>query len=384
MRAPKRFVVGLMAVCIISAETAAYRPVWAGSYPPVGGVYALGRFDEKVLASPYVDGLTLRFWWDKLEPSEGHFNWEPIDRDIARARSHGKKVSITVAAGYNTPAWVYTAGAKPFMFRWTKIWGPPLCSEQRLPVPWDPVYLAKWGAFVHQMGLRYDPDPAVVLIKITGVNSGTGETNLPRERGKTIERKGQSCTTSDDLAEWQRVGYSPENLIRGWKQIADAFSQSFPHKKISIMTGPTALPVLDSSAEPAARFMRRGRRRGAGGEGGNESVALIREGINSYDGQFVVQNNALSDFFIWPEVQNVSGRVTTGYQMLWNASDDPMCRMTHKVQPCPPGPTLKAAIDRGIAAGAKFLEIYSQDVQNPELQSLLAQTHQRLSGGMGR
>ena len=371
---------------------------WAGSYESIGGLYALGRVDEKILANPNVDGLTLRFWWNKIEPAEGQFNWTAVDRDIAKARAHGKKVSITVAAGYGTPAWVYAAGAVPFKFSWSKVWGPPLCSQQNLPVPWDPVYLSKWRAFVHQMGMRYDSNPTVVLIKITGVNGGTGETNLPRMRSKTIERGGHSCTVSDDLAEWQRVGYTPENLIHGWKAIAEAFSQSFPHKKISIMTGPHALPVLGAGGRPE-RLGRRGRRRrqeeeedgeddggaGGGGGGGRDiSVELIREGINSFDGQFVVQNNALSAFFIWPEVQRASSRVSTGYQMLWNATNDKSCRMTHKVRPCDPLPTLKTAIDKGLGAGAQFLEIYDADIVNPQLQGLIAQTHARLRSGAAR
>src|SRR5579862_3784659 len=116
MRTPRLITVALLSVLLAGAEMIFYTSSWAGSYAPIGGLYALGRVDEKILENRNVDGVTLRFWWDKIEPSEGQFNWTAVDRDIARVRAHGKKVSITVAAGYGTPAWVYAAGAAPFKF----------------------------------------------------------------------------------------------------------------------------------------------------------------------------------------------------------------------------------------------------------------------------
>jgi hypothetical protein len=366
-RPPIWLLIALVAISVLPAASS-----WPASYEPIGGLYAIGRIDERILSNRYVDGVTLRFSWDRLEPSEGRYDWSRLDGRIAQARSHRKKVSITVEAGSRTPAWVYTAGARPFSYRWTRVWGRPLCSEQQLPVPWNEVFISKWRAFVRQLGLRYDRDPTVVMVKITGVNSDTGETNLPRMKAKTIKRGGRTCLTSDDLAEWQQLGYSRDNLMAAWKVIADTFSRSFPHKKIAIMTGPNSLPVIDGSS----LLRRKGGRIGRGEP--DLAVDLINEGIKNYGGQFVVENNALSAVFIWEEVARVSKRVSTGYQMFWNATSDPTCRMTHQATPCPPMDTLQAAIDKGIRAGAEYLEIYDADILNPELQGLLLKTHQRL------
>ena len=106
--------------------------------------------------------------------------------------------------------------------------------------------------------------------------------------------------------------------------------------------------------------------------------------LGRVDEKILAIRYALSGFFIWPEVARLAPRVSTGYRMLWAATGDRSCRMTHKVKPCDPSTTLKAAIDRGIEAGAQFLEIYNADILNPELQGLLAQTHERLSPGSVR
>src|SRR5690242_12264544 len=147
------------------------------------GVYALsdGRaaIPPAVLSNPNVDGLALRYWWDELEPREGAFDWRQIDDQIAAAHAHGKKVSLGVTAGIHTPDWVYARGASYFTFVWDKSWGPPVCSKQRIPIPWDSVYLARWTAFVRSVGARYAGNPSVVYIKITGINAGTQETLLP-------------------------------------------------------------------------------------------------------------------------------------------------------------------------------------------------------------
>jgi hypothetical protein len=52
--------------------------------------------------------------------------------------------------------------------------------------------------------------------------------------------------------------------------------------------------------------------------------------------------------------------------------------MNRSIAPCDPPKVLRAAIDRGIAARASFLEIYAEDCENPEMQPILAAAHQLL------
>src|SRR6266852_6227734 len=143
--------------CLLEVAVIVYLLVfWCGIAPALGaslpGVYALSDQDAAtslaVLANPNVDGLALRYSWNQLEPREGGFNWSPIDVQVAAARAHGKKVSLSVTAGIRTPVWVYAEGARQFSFVWDKPCGAPIWSRQHIPIPWDPVYLTKWKAFV--------------------------------------------------------------------------------------------------------------------------------------------------------------------------------------------------------------------------------------------
>lgn len=339
----------------------------------ISGIYALGSashpMPEATFASTFIDGVALRYWWKTLEPRPRIYDWSSIDRDIAIASAHGKKVSLSVAAGFGAPEWLYDSNVERFTFRWTKTWGAPPCTEQRIPVPWDPTFLSEWRIFVRELGHRYDSNSGLVLVKLTGVNGASEETNLPHETGTFIRRGAVACFSTDDIAQWRRLGYSREKVEGAWKAIADTFSESFPHKHLAIMTGPS-FPRLDGFS----LFSTKKRKPDA-----QVAANLIADGIARYGDRFVVQNNGLSAFWNWQKVAAVAGRLSTGYQMLWSVTDDRQCRMNHHVAPCDPRTTLSLAIDRGIGAGADYLEIYTVDVMNPALHEVLSNASARLS-----
>ena len=62
----------------------------------------------------------VRFHWKSLEPEEGKYNWEPIDKEIERAEKLGIPFSFRVmcasahsATPYASPEWVFKEkGAK--------------------------------------------------------------------------------------------------------------------------------------------------------------------------------------------------------------------------------------------------------------------------------
>ena len=126
------------------------KPVACTAMNSMRGIYALGDprrpIPERVAQKTYVDGLALRYFWDDLEPQDGTFNWSRIDRDIQLARSYRKKVSLSITAGIHTPTWVYASGAASFKFMGRTGSGPSGCGAGVVPVPWDPVFLAK-GTF---------------------------------------------------------------------------------------------------------------------------------------------------------------------------------------------------------------------------------------------
>jgi len=96
-----------------------------------------------------------------------------------------------------------------------------------------------------------------------------------------------------------------------------------------------------------------------------------------YPKNFGIQNNGLSDFFVWPEVYNRAANSPRGYQMLMNVTGDSTFAMNNGVH-VPPGPPatvpdiLAGAISLGVSPGlSQFQEIYSSDILNAAMVSVL-------------
>ena len=98
-------------------------PVFASAQVP-RGVFSLGSsgkaWQDAALDNPDVIGMSLRYGWSDLEPTEGAFNWSFLDSEVARAAAAGKQVLLRIGTMSGRPAWVTTAvqraGGKFFTF----------------------------------------------------------------------------------------------------------------------------------------------------------------------------------------------------------------------------------------------------------------------------
>jgi Beta-galactosidase len=337
------------------------------------GIFALGQpggsIPQGILENQNVDGVALLFLWNHIEPNEGRFRWNDIDREVARIRASGKVYSLGVTPGFNTPAWVYKDGAAAFEFRWDKPWGPAPCSLVRFPIPWDTIYLEKWRTFVRALGTRYAHDPHLVLLKIQGVNAQTPEFLLPHDRpGDSNGSRLVNCSPSDEVAEWQTVGYRPSKIRQAWAMSAKAYAEAFPKQQLAIETGPWGMPPIDNSGNPIANRA----------SDVDLPISIVTTGKQVLDGRFVVQNDGLKATWGWPQLQEIASPEMIAFQMVWKVTDDPTCRMNNFEHPCDPARMLQAAIDRGIAAGAVYMEIYQADLVNPGLTKIVADAQRRL------
>jgi hypothetical protein len=324
---------------------------------------------EAILRDPNVDGIALCFLWSRIEPREGEFNWAIIDREVEKIRASGKYYSMVVTPGISTPPWVYAAGSRAFEFRWDKPWGPPPCTLVRFPIPWDQAYLKKWHAFVRALGARYSADPHLVLAKIQGVNAQTPEFLLPHDRpGAHSGERLVGCEPSDEIAEWQRMDYRPSKVRHAWEASAEAYRSAFPNQELALETGPWGMPPIDNSGN----LIR--------GQATDLKLpdSIISTGKELLPHRFVAQNDGLQATWAWPALRELARPEPFAFQMAWKVTDDPSCRMNRFIRPCDPREMLQKSTDRGINAGAAYLEIYQADLVNPSLNDIVAQTHRRL------
>lgn len=110
----------------------------------------------------YIDGTRARSGWFAFQPTSGDlYDWDQLDALMDVATTNSKVVGLSIGGGIRTPQWVYDAGAIPFNVNEPNV--------AIMPMPWDPVYQQKFGAFVHALGDRYDSHPNLAYVLISGV-----------------------------------------------------------------------------------------------------------------------------------------------------------------------------------------------------------------------
>jgi hypothetical protein len=321
--------------------------------PPSQGVPAT------VLGNPSVDGVALRPLWSDLETGDGQYTWSFLDSQVAAIVKANKAVTVSVMAGDATPAWVFAAGAQSFSTIVANPAASDFCHTIQIPIPWDPVFLAKWTAFIKAMGAHY-ATTGIARVHITGINDRTEETTLPSQTGEVVN----GCTTNDDVSEWQSVGYSGALIKGAWTQISDAFALAFPGSQIVPMILPSSFPPIDDAGHLNPAWT-------------NLQDDLVQISIAGHPSQFGVQNNGLSDFFIMPSIVSLASSTPTAHQTLWFATNDPTCRL-RGTAPCDAHAELQTAVNMAFEAGADSLELYQTDIGNPALADIVAAAHNRM------
>ena len=319
-------------------------------------------FDSSVAENPHVDGLAIRTTWRAVEPLEGEYDWSFLDAATEQARSLGKKASLSVTAGNATPTWVFQAGAQSFTFVDSNPYGEAtFCTEVTIPVPYDQVFLNKWKSFIQAVGARYDSNPSIKRVRISGINKLTAETILPHSLGEPIP----NCdTSSNDIQNWINAGYTAALIKETWIDIATTFQSAFPRQSFSAVLTPNGLPKINDSGQYDATL--------------RLAEDILKLGVARLGAIFIPENNSLSVAGVYGLIKGAAVNSVTGFQMLWFVTGDTTYRMNNGV-PGDPQMILRSAIDNGINAGASYLEIYPADISNPDFQDILSHGHQRIN-----
>jgi acetyl esterase/lipase len=267
--------------------------------------------------NPNVAGVTLRTFWSKVEPAPQEWNWMLFDEGLELARNHNKRLGLSLAAGAATPEWVFGAGANRFEF--TLKTNFKADEDARMPLPWDAVFLDKWGEVVRAMGKRYDGDPHVAYVMIGGP-------------GHAIET--YFAKKLDDAAKLNTLGGAAK-WVEGAKQVIDLYAAAFPTTPFILAMAP---PVPSTPGEAALR-------------------EIVAHGTGKYPGRFGVMHhglNAQSSAGFLPNqlVRENSGKTTVGFQMVWSTQGQNASRVKG---------TLREALARAAELRAHFVEVYAAD-----------------------
>lgn len=127
-----------------------------------------------------------RIYWRFVEPEEGHYAWDQIDRALAAARAHGQRLMLRVPpygpklADSDVPAWYRIKNHEPLPADGA------MAESQKIEPKWlvnpeNPGYARDYGRFVRALAARYDGNPDIELVDIALVGAwgeGAGSDRL--------------------------------------------------------------------------------------------------------------------------------------------------------------------------------------------------------------
>jgi hypothetical protein len=220
------------------------------------------RLNLQALNNPFISGVALQIRWRDVEPVQGKPDWSKIDQLFAAAESSKKWVQLLIFPGFFSPPWAME-GAQSATFAIQ--YGPGRGTLEKLPLPWDRVYLGHWFDFLKQLSAKYGKSPAFKVIAAAGPTSVSAEFTLPG--------------TPEDVQKWRSLGYTPSKYIAAWQEVFRLYAAGFPNQYVSLSAG-SGLNIDERSNRDA-----RERR--------PTKEAVIEEGIATLEHRFVLQNSNL-------------------------------------------------------------------------------------------
>ena len=315
----------------------------------VGGLYVIhpneNEIPDSAYKNPHIDGVFLKYKWADLQPAQDRFDWAVLDAEFEKSILHHKKIEIAVAAGSETPAWVYNQGIPKLNFTEATRNYFKNCIQYDLPVFWHPTFVSLWQNFIVALGNHIASKPgfmdAITIVKLNGINSQSVEVKLPQQENVTAGK----CETGDQRIQWSNAGYKPSHVIATWAVFASTMAQAFPKAYIglALVMPNTSFPNVDELGRPTAVDSMLTHRE------------LLSKAFELYPTRLVVNSTALREKGGTPpfvKEMNAKGAIT-GYQ-LFGQFINPECG---KSRTCNEN-ELTQAFKNGFAHGATFFEVF--------------------------
>lgn len=216
----------------------------------------LREIEQTLSTNSLISGVYIITHWNLIEAQEGRYDFERLDRVIDLVRSYGRYYKLAFAPGIYTPQWLYDKGALSFDTVGSNIQRVNIYKKPvKIPLPWDPVYLASYYAMLEQVAKRYSYDKSFRAITATVATFMSPEWHLPH--------------SASDREKWRQLNAFDGKLEKVWKQGIDRFAKLFYAQFI----------VVEASSYPVGQK--------------DLGDSVIDYGVKNYAGRFAVQINQL-------------------------------------------------------------------------------------------
>ncbi len=282
--------------------------------------------------------VLLRETWGRLEQTKGNRDWSFFDKGVELAREHGKKFAVVVAAGYTSPSWIFDSPTNAYAFPVQTRHG-----KLNMPLPWDSKFQAAWSDTVHALGSRYGNDPLCVYANISGVG---------RVHESTFVRAQEDIDACNAKASSDGFSSCMDAWTAGAKWITDMFHDAFPNK-----------PFLFIGAIPSPK------------QDGLDALNNVIDWAAAKYPNFGFANEGL-----WPgnNYPRADSPGTLQIKKL-SAAGHPTMYQFHK--PVRTVAEMKTSLDKGIANGARGIEIFPGNCNQSEMWPLFDDANTRMLAG---
>ncbi|HEY64438.1 MAG TPA: DNRLRE domain-containing protein, partial [Caldilineae bacterium] len=222
------------------------------------GVYAFWDYLNVDPQQYPIVGSHQDFSWTRVEPAEGYFRWDVVDRWIDDHVALGKYVGIAFDTyggidsreDYATPDWVFAK------YPHLKV----ECDGYIIPRYWHPDFLAEYEKFVRAVGQRYDGDPRIEWVQVAvGLY---GET-------QPAENQFDACL--------EAAGLTSDLWVQTVNRIVDMYVEAFPNTTLFLQYAPT--------------FVRQSERRRFTDYAASRGVGLKHNGLKPDGGDGMIIND---------------------------------------------------------------------------------------------
>lgn len=153
----------------------------------------------------YISGTLIRVAWKVVNPSEGIFDFSAIERELAQAAIYDSNIHLAILDSNEIPQYVLDqCETFNFVFRDQE--------THQTCLPWDQQYQGFKQALLAKLGAQFDDHPNLSAIYFSYAAMTNG-----------IEMHWRV-----DEAEYTAAGYTPERLSTAYNDVMDMYNQAFP------------------------------------------------------------------------------------------------------------------------------------------------------------